>query len=180
MKKGYVISSGVLAALLSSVCCITPVFSLLAGISGIAATFSWMEPFRPYLITLTIGVLAFAWYQKLKPRTQEEINCACEEDEKPSFWQSRRFLGMVSVFAVLMLAFPSYSHIFYPSLNGSQASTVFAQDTTGTFKITLDVKGMTCSGCENHIIHEVGKLDGIKLVEASYAKSTTTIEYIGS
>ncbi len=180
MRKGYLLSSGISAALLSSLCCITPVFSFLAGISGIAATFSWMDSFRPYLIVLTIGILGFTWYQKLKPRTQEEIDCACEQDDKPSFWQSKRFLGIVTVFAGLMLAFPSYSHMFY--LGGGNVNTLlFAeQDTTKAHKIILEIKGMTCTGCESHIEHEVGSLQGVKSVDAIYAEGSATIEYLPS
>ncbi len=183
MRKGYLLSSGISAALLSSLCCITPVFSLLAGISGMAATFSWMDPFRPYLIVLTIGIVGFAWFQKLKPRTKEEIECTCEparqsggEDEKPSFWQSKRFLGLVTVFVGLMLAFPSYSHLFYSNANPS-SSLVLAQDTTKMHKIVLDVKGMTCTGCENHIEHEVGLLEGVIMVDATYSTGSATIKY---
>ena len=179
-------SAGLLAAIVASLCCITPVFSLLAGIGGIAATFSWMEPFRPYLIVLTIGILGFAWYQKLKPRTKEEIECTCEparqsggEDEKPSFWQSKRFLGLVTVFVGLMLAFPSYSHLFYSNANPS-SSLVLAQDTTKMHKIVLDVKGMACAGCESHIEHEVGLLKGVKMVNATYSTGSATVEYLPS
>ena len=120
------VGAGLLTAIVASLCCITPVLSLLAGVSGIAASFSWMEPFRPYLIALTIGVLGFVWYQKLKPRTAEQIECACPgggEDDKPSFWQSKLLLGLVTVFAIVMLSFPVYSHIFYPDTQISQAET---------------------------------------------------------
>ena len=86
--------AGLVTAIAASLCCITPVLALIAGTSGIASTFSWLEPFRPYLIGLTVLVLGFAWYQKLKPQLQEEIECACEDDDlpagkagKPSFWQ---------------------------------------------------------------------------------------------
>lgn len=174
------VGAGLFAAIVASLCCITPVFSLLAGIGGIAATFSWMEPFRPYLIALTIGVLAFAWYQKLKPRTKEEIECACETDEKPSFWQSKKFLGIVTAFAALMLAFPSYSHMFYSNGSGPKTSVILAQDTTKTHKIVLDVKGMTCAGCEAHIEHEVRSLPGIKSIDAIYTEGSATIEYLPS
>ncbi|MEP1032530.1 mercuric transport protein MerTP [Ekhidna sp.] len=170
-------SAGLFAAIVASLCCITPVFSLLAGIGGIAATFSWMEPFRPYLIALTIGVLGFAWYQKLRSRTAEEIACACEDNEKPSFWHSKRFLGIVTVFAAFMLAFPTYSHIFYSNGGSPQLSFVAAQDTTKTYKIILEIEGMTCAGCENHIEYEVGLLDGIKSVDASYATGSAIVEY---
>lgn len=106
------LGTGVLTAIAASLCCITPVLAVVAGSSGIASSFSWMEPARPYLIGFTVLVLGFAWYQKLKPRTAEEIECDCEENEKPSFWQSRKFLGIVTVFAALMLTFPYYSSIF--------------------------------------------------------------------
>jgi hypothetical protein len=43
------------------------VIALLVGSSSIAANFSWIEPARPYLLGLSIAVLAFAWYLKLKP-----------------------------------------------------------------------------------------------------------------
>ena len=62
------ISAGLLTAIASSLCCITPVLAIVAGSSGLASTFSWLEPFRPYFIGMTILVLGFAWYQKLKPQ----------------------------------------------------------------------------------------------------------------
>lgn len=62
------IGTGLLTAIAASLCCITPVLAIIAGTSGLASTFSWLEPFRPYFIGLTILVLAFAWYQKLKPQ----------------------------------------------------------------------------------------------------------------
>jgi len=62
------IGAGLLTAIAASLCCITPVLALIAGTSGLASTFSWLEPFRPYFIGLTILVLGFAWYQKLLPK----------------------------------------------------------------------------------------------------------------
>ena len=82
-SENKLIGAGLLTAITASLCCITPVLALIAGTSGIASTFSWIEPFRPYLIGLTILVLGFAWYQKLKP--QKEIDCDCEMDEKTKF-----------------------------------------------------------------------------------------------
>jgi mercuric ion transport protein len=117
-KKNYRLAGmGVLTAIGASLCCITPILALISGASGIASAFSWMEPFRPYLIGITILVLGFAWYQKLKPRTSEEIQCECEEDKKSPFLQTKMFLGIVTIFAFLMLAFPHYGQIFYPKTN---------------------------------------------------------------
>ena len=100
-SENKLIGAGLLTAITASLCCITPVLALIAGTSGIASTFSWIEPFRPYLIGLTILVLCFAWYQMLKPK--KEIDCECETDEKPKFTQSKTFLGIITVFAIVML-----------------------------------------------------------------------------
>lgn len=54
-SKG-ILGLGVLTAIASSLCSITPVLALIAGSSGAASTFSWIEPARPYLIALTILV----------------------------------------------------------------------------------------------------------------------------
>jgi mercuric ion transport protein len=61
---------GLLAAVAASLCCITPVLAFLGGASGLASSFSWIEPYRPYLIGLTIAVFAFAWYQKLNRKNK--------------------------------------------------------------------------------------------------------------
>jgi len=165
------IGTGLLTAFTASLCCITPVLALIAGTSGIASTFSWIEPFRPYLIGLTILVLGFAWYQKLKP--QKEIDCECETDENPKFIQSKKFLGIVTVFALIMMAFPYYSGIFYPNTEKQIIVVVKSDISTTEFKIS----GMTCASCEEHVNHEVNKLNGIVNSKASYENGNAIIEF---
>ncbi len=175
-SENKVASAGVLTAIVSSLCCITPVFALISGTSGIAATFSWMEPYRPFLVGLTVLVLVFAWYQKLRPRTEEEIACACE-DHKPSFWQSRSFLSIVTAFVAVMLSFPSYAHVFYPDNQKSEVVlTATSQIQTASFKI----EGMTCSSCEAHVKHAAAELDGVIQTVASHADGTAKIEFDAS
>ncbi|WP_276391489.1 mercuric transport protein MerTP [Eudoraea chungangensis] len=172
------IGTTVITALAASLCCITPVLAFIAGTSGIASTFSFIEPFRPYLVGITILVLVFAWYQKLRPRTQEEIDCACEEDEKPSFWQSKKFLALVTLFATVMLAFPYYAQIFYPS-TGKAKEVVYVSE-NDVDEVSFSIEGMTCSGCEAHIESEVNKLDGIIVVKSDYQKANTLVKYDAS
>mgnify|MGYP001824958558 CR=1 FL=1 len=161
----------ILTAITASLCCITPVLALIAGTSGIASTFSWIEPFRPYLIGLTALVLGFAWYQKLK--SQKEIDCECETEEKPKFIQSKKFLGVVTLFAIVMLAFPYYSGIFYPNTE-KQVIVVDKSDIKTTeFKIS----GMTCASCEAHVNHEVKKLNGIVNSKVSYENGNAIVEF---
>jgi|DeeseametaMP1372_FD_contig_31_293720_length_1246_multi_24_in_0_out_0_2 copper chaperone CopZ len=168
------LGAGIGVAFIASLCCITPVLAILAGTSGIATTFSFMDPFRPYLIGLTVLLLGFAWYQKLKP--SKEIDCECDPEEA-RFTQSKSFLGIVTVVATLLLAFPSYSHWFFSDPQPTQVQYVSEADVE---HVTFKVEGMTCAGCEASVKSELGKLDGILNSEVSYNNGTATISYVRS
>jgi copper chaperone CopZ/F0F1-type ATP synthase membrane subunit c/vacuolar-type H+-ATPase subunit K len=170
-SENKLIGAGLLTAITASICCITPVLAVIAGTSGIASTFSWIEPFRTYLIVMTILVLAFAWYQKLKP--QKEVDCECETNEKPKFIQSKKFLGIVTVFAIVMLAFPYYSGIFYPNTE----KQIIVINKSDIKKTEFKISGMTCASCEENVNHEVNKLNGIINSKASYENGNVIIEF---
>lgn len=162
---------GLLTAISASLCCITPVLVLLAGTSGLASTFSWLDPLRPYLIGLTVLVLGFAWYQKLK--TQKNQNCDCDTTEKTPFIQTKIFLWIVTLISGFMLAFPLYAQVFFPSEDNSAVIKDLANIKTTEFKIA----GMTCSGCEEYVNHEVNKLTGIFTTIVSYESGSAIIEF---
>jgi mercuric ion transport protein len=171
---GSFTGAGVLSAIAASLCCITPVVALLAGSSSIAATFSWIEPTRPYLIGLSVAALALAWYLKLKQ--QDPDNCGCAADEKPKFTQSKTFLLLVTIFAVVMIAFPYYSKIFFPKTEKQINFVEKSNIQSAEFKIS----GMTCEGCTEEIKHEVNKLKGILKSEASYQNANTMVQFDNS
>ncbi len=166
--------AGLLTAIAASLCCITPVLAIVAGTSGLASTFSWLEPARPYFIGLTILVLGFAWYQKLKPKKQ--IDCNCETEEKPKFIQSKMFLGIVTALAILMLAFPYYANIFYLKTE----KQIIVIDKSNVQTVEFSISGMTCASCEEHVYHEVNKLLGIIKSTVSYEKGNTIVEFDNS
>lgn len=164
---------GILTAISASLCCITPILALLAGTSGLASTFSWVEPFRPYLIGLTILVLGFAWYQKLKPIKTDE--CNCEPKTKTKFIDSKQFLGLITIFALIMLAFPYFSKAFYNKTDTKQ--NTFTANKTYIQKTEFKIEGMTCESCEDHISLEVNKLTGIINSTVSYKNGNAIIEF---
>jgi copper chaperone CopZ len=161
---------GLLTAIAASLCCITPVIALIAGTSGLASTFSWMEPARPYLIGFTILTLGFAWYQKLKP--QKEVDCNCDTEDKKSFMQTKLLLGLITVFAAIMLTFPYYSHVFYDN-----NASVNAIEEGNAQKSEFTIEGMTCASCEEHVTHEILQLDGIGNVDVSYDNGNAIVEF---
>ncbi len=169
-------TAGLLTATVASLCCITPILALFSGATGIASTFSWLEPYRPYLIGLTVVVLAFAWYQKLRPLKKDAIACDCEED-KPSFWQGKTFLAIVTVLAVLLLAFPSYSKIFFPKQEPKQ---VFVVDKSNIQKAELKIKGMTCEACTETINLALSKVPGVIEYKTEYKNGSSVVKFDNS
>lgn len=173
MKGSSILGGGLVAALLGSLCCITPVLALIAGTSSFAATFSWLEPARPYLAGVTIAVLGFAWYQKLFPK-KESPECTCETDPKTtSFWQTKSFLGIITFLALTILSFPQYAHVFYPH----KEKQVILVDESHFKTVEFEISGMTCQGCAEHVMYEVGKVLGVIRTIASYERANAIVEF---
>jgi len=173
-SSGAYSGAGLFAAIAASLCCITPVIALLAGSSSIAANFSWIEPARPYLIGLSVAVLALAWYFKLRPAKSTNPDCNCEPTKKQSFFQSKTFLGIVTVFSILMMTFPLYAKMFYPEPKVRAASTT-AFDNNQQVKFTI--QGMTCEGCEEHVNNELSKVNGVLAYKTSYANRSSLVTF---
>lgn len=156
----------VLAAFTSSLCCTAPLLAL----GGMAGSIGWMETVRPYTIAISIGALGWAWYSRLKPATKDTCGCA---PIKPTFWQTKAFLGVMTVMAVLLLAFPAYSNWFDQDKNHTaQQSAKAAQQVA-----YVTIKGMTCTGCEHHVKSEIGKLKGISETKVSYQQGSAVVKY---
>jgi copper chaperone CopZ len=172
-SSGTFTGAGVLTAIAASLCCITPVIALLAGSSSIAANFSWVEPARPYLIGLSVAVLAFAWHLKLKPAKANDIDCNCETTKKASFLQSKTFLTIVTVFAILMMTFPLYAKVFYPKPKA--LATLAVVDNKQQVKFTI--QGMTCEACEVHVNNELSKVTGVLAYKTSYATRSSLVSF---
>lgn len=164
--------TSIFTAFAASLCCITPFLAIISGATGLAASFAWLDTFRPFLIGLTCLILVWAWYRALRPKTKEELECAC--DENPSFDQSKKFLGIVTVLSGFLLAFPNYAQIIAPSPVDKEIILVSADEVQS---LIWSIKGMTCEGCEIAVENEVNKLPGILAVDAVYAESVVNVKF---
>ena len=162
--------TGVIAALAASSCCIPPVVAMIAGIGGASSSLSWMEPFRPYLIGLAVVAIGYAWYSYLKPKRADDCGC---DIEKPKFYQTKGYLIGITLFAAVAIAFPYYSGIFYPD----NKKEIIIIDQSNIQKYNISIEGMTCSSCENHVVHAVNELSGIVDVRASYDNANAIVEF---
>ncbi|WP_119079499.1 mercuric transport protein MerTP [Chitinophaga alhagiae] len=181
MKKarssGAAIGTGLLTAIAASLCCITPIIAMIAGSSSLLASFSWLEPLRPYLIGISAMVLLFAWYQQLKPAKPSNTDCHCEPAKRPSFLKSTKFLGIITLFSVLMMTFPLYASVFYPKSKG-QDSEHQAPDNKLQAKFTI--QGMTCASCEAHVNNEISKVPGVLSYTTSFTGRSSVVAFDSS
>ncbi|RRO21405.1 mercuric transport protein MerTP [Flavobacteriaceae bacterium 14752] len=164
-------TTGLIAALAASSCCIPPVIAALAGIGGIAGSLSWMETYRPYLIAVAIIAIGYAWYTQLRPKKADDC---CAIDDKPKWYQTKGFLVGITIFASFSIAFPYYSSVFYSS--EPKKEIVIVKD-TNIQSVNFKIDGMTCTGCATHVESEVNKLPGIIKIKASFKNANAVVEF---
>ena len=91
-KTNLPLMGGLIAALLSTVCCILPLVLLLLGIGGSwIANLTALEPYKPIFIGITVIFLAIAYWQIFmkKQDCEEGKICAVPENKrkyKIIFW----------------------------------------------------------------------------------------------
>lgn len=171
--SGGLTSAGILSAVAASLCCVTPVLALLAGSSSLAANFGWIEPARPYLIGISLAVLSFAWYLKLKPSAGDR-NCDCVADVRIPFMQSKAFLGIVTGCAIVMMTLPLYAKIFYPKSN---VQTISPLKVSKRQEVKFSIQGMTCAACEEHVNNELAKVGGVLAYRTSYDNESSLVSF---
>lgn len=155
-----------LTAFTSSLCCITPLLAL----GGVVGSLGWLEVARPYTVALSVGSLGWAWYNQLKPTTNDACGCI---PAKSVFWQTKGFLGLMTGVAILLLTFPAYANWLHQDKHRiTQQSAKPAQQVA-----YVTIKGMTCEGCEHHVKSEVGKLKGVSETKVSYQQGNAVVKY---
>lgn len=101
---------GVLAAIGATSCCAGPLVLLMLGVSGAwIGNLSALEPYRPIFILISMGFLGYVFYQLyIRPPVCEIGSC-----EADSLKRNRRWFWLISVIAILLIAFPWYGMVFF-------------------------------------------------------------------
>ena len=167
--------AGLLAALAASLCCITPLLAVVGGLGGAASAFAWLEPYRLYLVALTVAVLGFAWYRQLRPAPAAADCCAVPE--KKPWLQTTAFLGAVTLLAALLLAFPYYGAKLYPTAKASAPVAAATGPASGWQTRTYRIGGMTCEACARHVEQAVQQVPGVQAVTVSYDQATAQVRF---
>jgi len=83
--------------------------------------------------------------------------------------KTKRLIASLSLFAIILLTI---------SCGGKNHEK--SKDLGASSLIEVKIGGMTCTGCEQTIQKNVGKLEGIKSVKATFTDGRAIIEYFPS
>ncbi len=111
-REALTLSGALTAALAASACCIGPLVLAALGIGGAAFAVA-LEPYRPYLIGLTIVLLGTAFYGVYRAPADPlcEPGGTCEAGRRRT--GLKMLLWLASLLIVAALTFPYYaSHLF--------------------------------------------------------------------
>lgn len=109
-KIKTILGASFIAVIMHSFCCIVPLVVVLGGVSGIATSFSWIEPAEPYLMAFSFVALSIAFYQTYKPKPK--VECECETHNHNSILSSKTFLWVTTAFTIGMYGLHHYTDFF--------------------------------------------------------------------
>ncbi len=166
----------IVAALAASVCCVGPLLLLGLGIGGAwVGNLTALEPYRPYLMGLTLIALGYAFYKIYgKPKAEDcapESYCANPRSDrinKITLWVS-------TFFVIFLLSVPYIAPILYADQSSALKDSGISENMLK--EITLDVPGMNCASCPVTVQKSLIKLDGVISAEASLDTKKAIVKY---
>jgi mercuric ion transport protein len=175
MKDKAFIGASLLAAIGASLCCTLPLIAAIAGVS-VAGVSSFFAAWRPYLLALTVALLALGFYFSYrKPR---QASCApgsaCERPTTGRY--GRLGLWLAAVFVILFAAFPYYSRKVSRVLLADKRAPI-ASSAISIEHVSLSIQGMTCPVCAQGVERRLNAIHGVTKASVSYEQKRAEIDY---
>jgi mercuric ion transport protein len=106
--RGALIGAG-----LASACCVVPLVLVTLGISGAwIANLTALEPFKPYVATVTLGLLGYGfWHVYFRAAPPCEDGSYCARPQSARMTKAALWLGLIIVIIALSLNW--WAPLFY-------------------------------------------------------------------
>lgn len=86
LDRGGLIAA-VITGLVASACCAGPLVLVLLGVGGAwVSDLTLLDPIRPWLTALALGLLALAHYRLRRSRRAVVCNCTTVSSSRQAFW----------------------------------------------------------------------------------------------
>jgi len=172
---GLSLIGAVVAAVTASLCCLLPLAAAVLGVAGFAAS-EFFARWRPYLLAVTIGLLAVGFYLAYRPRRER----ACDSDglcsRKPSRRWNRAALWIATVLVALFAAFPYYGEWIVRAA-GTASKPAAAGVATPVAHAAFNIEGMDCQVCAAGIEHSLRQTPGVVRAKVSFREKRASIDY---
>ena len=168
----------VIAAGAASLCCIGPLVAVGVGLGAFGAA-AFFESVRPYLLVVTAGFLAAAFYLTYRKKPAEKCEegvCAVapKRSQKLALWIAT---GVV----IPLAAFPYYAGLFWADAASASATVSAGKPGDGDWTVAVfDIEGMTCAGCAASIRTTLDQVAGVSTAEVSFDSKTARVRYHAS
>jgi copper chaperone CopZ len=176
-RSAWLTGTSVAAAAAASLCCILPIVFALTGMSVLGAAAALAE-WRPYLLAVTFGLLAFGFYFAYRPvKAQCAPGSACAMN--PSRRSSRIALWTATAAVVALAAFPYYSGNVANILIPSQAAQAASGGETGIAlrSAAFLIEGMDCAACAAAIQNKLRAVAGVREARVGFESKKAEVRY---
>ena len=179
-KSNVFVSGAMLAAFVSSLCCVLPLIAVIFGL-GAFGTAAIFESVRYPMIALAFAALAYGFYRVYFRREDCAEGEACAT--KPVSRINKIFLWIGTMVIVAFAFSPSYlgyisAAITSPAAPPVESAPIVVPVEAATKKtVVLQIRGMTCDACETHIEVPLRKLKGVTSADANYKDHNVTVVY---
>lgn len=176
-RSGLLMVSSVVAAILASFCCILPIVFAITGFTAIGASAAFAE-WRPYLLTLTFGLLGLGFYFAYRPvKADCGPNGVCARPLPKR--SGRLMLWLATVAVIVFAAFPYFSGTVGEFML-SQSNSATTQSSQGMPKLqhaSIAIQGMDCASCATAIENKLKAVPGVHDAKVSFKHGTAEVDY---
>ena len=166
MKERSALAGSLIAGLLASACCIGPLVLSALGLGSLGFA-SVLAPLRPWLLGLTAALIFVGFYFAYRPENTCAPDGSCVRP--PSRKSQRVTLWIVTALALAVASYPTWG----ARRAVSRASA--ARSEAAKAIVVLNVEGMTCTGCETEIEHELAAVPGVIAAKVNYERGRAEV-----
>jgi mercuric ion transport protein len=165
IRERLAAGGAVAAAFVSCLCWVGPVVAVGLGFGAVGAT---VELLRPYLVAASVVALGFG-FREIYRRSSETFGAGGTYASQ-RWSRATRTVLWIAALAVLATSIAPYAA-------GPLALAFSEATTTAPAKTTLEVKGMTCAGCETTVVHALERTSGVTSASVSFERGEAVVDY---
>lgn len=100
-------AASIVAATVSSACCIGPVVLVLLGIGSFGASLASLEPYRPIFLVVTSALLSFSFYTAYRPTND------CDTCSPALRRRGQIVVWLAAIVVAILVTFPYYVQFLF-------------------------------------------------------------------